>query len=97
MKIKDDLVLQGMTQAEADVIEYNTMGAFQTSDCNTHEYYIVKWTGNVYTLQEKYKCHAFDPPVTISEDELVFKAKFMTPMKKLPIGITRQTKQSLSW
>ena len=45
MKIKDELVLQGMTQAEADEIEYNTMGAFQTSDKNTHGYYIVKWTG----------------------------------------------------
>ena len=54
MKIKDELVLQGMTQASADDIECNTMGAFQTSDKNTHGYYIVKWTGNAYTLQEKY-------------------------------------------
>ena len=82
MKIKDDLVLQGMTQAAEDEIEYNTMGAFQTSDKNTHGYYIVKWTGNAYTLQEKYKCHAFYPPVIIPEGELVCKAKFMTPMKK---------------
>ena len=51
MKIKDDLVLQGMTQAAADEIEYNTMGAFKTSGCSTHECYIVKWTGNAYTLQ----------------------------------------------
>ena len=50
------------------------MGAFQTSDKNTHGYYIVKWTGNAYTLQEKYKCHAFDPPVIIHEGELVCKA-----------------------
>ena len=82
MKIKDELVLQGMTQAAADEIEYNTMGAFQTSDKNTHGYYIVKWTGNAYTLQEKYKCHAFNPPVIIPEGELVCPAKFMTPMKK---------------
>ena len=46
MKIKDELVLQGMTQAAEDEIEYNTMGAFKTRDCNTHGYYIVKWTGN---------------------------------------------------
>ena len=52
MKIKDELVLQGMTQAAAEDIEYNTMGTFQTSKLNTHGYYIVKWTGNVYTLQE---------------------------------------------
>ena len=97
MKIKDELVLQGMNQAEADKIGYNTMGAFQTSDKNTHGYQIVKCTGNAYTLQEKYKCHAFDPPVIIPEGEPVCKAKFMTPMKKNPIGITRQTKQSLSW
>ena len=38
-----------MTQAAADDIEYNTMGEFQTNDCNTHGYYIVKWTGNAYT------------------------------------------------
>ena len=82
MKIKDELVLQGMTQAAADEIEYNTMGAFQNSDCNTHGYYIVKWTGNAYTLQEKYKCHAFYPPVIITEGELVCLAKFMTTMIK---------------
>ena len=51
MKIKDELVLQGMTQEAADDIEYNTMGAFQTSDCNTHRYYSVKWKVNSYTLQ----------------------------------------------
>ena len=63
-------------------IEYNTMGAFQTSDKNTHGYYIVKWTGNAYTLQEKYKCHALDPAGIIPEGEQVCKAKFMTPTKK---------------
>ena len=82
MKINDELVLQGTTQAEADEIEYNTMGAFQTSDKNTHGYYIFKWTGNANTLQEKYKCHAFDPPVIIPGGELVCTAKFMTPMIK---------------
>ena len=58
------------------------MGAFQTSDCSTHGYYIVKWTGNAYTLQEIYKFHEFNPPVMISKGELVFPDKFMTPMKK---------------
>ena len=86
-----------MTQAAADEIEYNNMGAFQTSNKNTHGYYIVKWTGNAYTLQGKYKCHAFNTPDIIPEGELVCPAKFMTPIKNLPIGITRQTKQSLSW
>ena len=46
MKIKDEIVLQGMNQAAADNIEYITMGAFQTSDKNTHGCYIVKWTDN---------------------------------------------------
>ena len=82
MNIKDELVLHIMTQAAADDIEYNTMGAFQTSDCNTHGYYIVKWTGNAYTLQGKYKRHSFDPPIIISEGELVCPDKFMTPMIK---------------
>ena len=82
MKIKDEIVFQGMTQAAADNIEYNTMGAFQTSDCNIHGYHIVKWTDNAYTLQEKYKCHALDPPVIITEGELVCPDKFMTPMIK---------------
>ena len=82
MKIKDELVLQGTNQASADEIEYNTMGAFQTSACNTNAYYIVKWIGNAYTLQEKYKRHEFNPPVIIPEGELVFPAKFMTPMEK---------------
>ena len=55
-----------MTQAAGDDIEYNNMDAFKTSNCNNHGYYFVKWTGNAYTLQEKYKCHAFDPPVMIT-------------------------------
>ena len=37
---------------------------------------------NAYTLQEKHKCHAFDPPVIIPEGELVCPAKFMNPMIK---------------
>ena len=86
-----------MAQVAADEIEYNTTGTFQTSDCNTHGYYIVKCTGNAYTLQEKYKCHAFNPPVISPKGELVCPVKFMNPMKKNPIGITSQTKQSLSW
>ena len=52
MKTKYELVLHGMNQAAADKIEYNNMGELQTSDCNTHRNYIVKWTGNAYTLQE---------------------------------------------
>ena len=60
------------------------MSAFQASECNTHGYYIVKWTGNAYTLQGEYKCHAFNPPVIIPEGELVFPSKFMTPMIKTP-------------
>ena len=82
IKIKDEIVLKGMTHAAADNIEYNNLGVFQTSDKNTHGYCIVKWTGNAYTLQEKYKCHAFDLPVINTEGELVCKAKFMTPMQK---------------
>ena len=74
--------MQGMNHALAEKIEYNTMGAFQSSEKNTHVYYIVKWTGNAYTLQGKYKCNALDPPVIISEGELVCPAKFMTPMKR---------------
>ena len=41
MKIKDELVLNGMTRSSVDKIEYNTIGAFQTSDSNTPGYYIV--------------------------------------------------------
>ena len=54
MKIKDELVLHGMIWAAADEIEYNTIGAFQTSYSNMPGYYIVIWTGNSYTLQEIY-------------------------------------------
>ena len=61
MKIKDEIVLHGITQVAADNIEYNIMGEFQTSNCNTHGYYIVRCTVNAYTPQEKYKCHAFNP------------------------------------
>ena len=82
MKIKDEHVLQGITQAAADEIEYNNAGAFQISNCNTHGYYIVKWTGNAYTQQEKYKCHAFNNPFIIPEGELFCPAKFMTPLEK---------------
>ena len=82
MKIKDELVLNGMTRSSVDKIEYNTIGAFQTSDSNTPGYYIVWWTGNAYTLQEQYTCHAFNPTVIIPEGELFFPAKFMIPMIK---------------
>ena len=72
MKIKDDLVLHGTTQASEDEIEYNIIGEFKTSDSNTLVYYIVQWTGNAYNLPEKYTYHAFNPPVIIPEGELFF-------------------------
>ena len=53
MNIKDRLFLHSMNWAESDKIEYNTIGSFQTSDSNTSVYYIVRWTGNAYNLQEK--------------------------------------------
>ena len=58
------------------------MSALQTIDSKTPGYYIVQWTVNAYTLQGKYTCRAFDPPVIIPEGELFFPAKFMTPMRK---------------
>ena len=51
MEIKDEIVLSGMNLAAADDIENNTIGEFQNSDSNTPGYYIVRWKGNVYTLQ----------------------------------------------
>ena len=96
MEIKDELVLNGKTWSASDNIEYNTIGAFQTSNSNTPGYYIVWWTGNAYTLQEKYTCHEFDPPVIIPEGELVCPSKFMTPMRKFSIGFTIQMRQFLS-
>ena len=53
MEIKDKFVLHGMTWVETDNIEYNTIGAFQTSDINTPIYYIVQWKGNAYNLQKR--------------------------------------------
>ena len=67
MEIKDELVLNVMTQAAAYKIEYNNIGAFQTINSNTPGYYIFQWTGNAYTLQEKYTWHSFNPPVIIPE------------------------------
>ena len=52
MEIKDKLVMNGMTWVEADESEYNTIGAFQISNSNTPGYYIFRWIGNAYTLQE---------------------------------------------
>ena len=53
MEIKYELVLHVMTWKAVYEIEYNTIGALQTSDSNTPGYYIIRWTGNEYTLQEK--------------------------------------------
>ena len=82
MNIKDDLVLHGMTWAAADYIEWNSIGAFQTSDIITPGNYLVLCKGNKYNLPENYTCHEFDPPILITEGELVCPAKFMTPMRK---------------
>ena len=82
MDSKYELVLHGMTWAAVDNIEYNTICAFQISNNNTPGYYIFRWTGNAYTLQKQYSYHAFDPPVTIPEVEIVCPDRFMTPMRK---------------
>ena len=73
MEIKDKLVLNSMTWEAADNIEYNTIDAVKTSNINTSGYYIVKWAGKAYNLQEQYTCHAFDPPVMVPEGKLFFR------------------------
>ena len=82
MDIKGHLVLAGISWASEDDIEYNTIGSFQTRDSDTPVYYIFRLTGNAYNLQEKNACHSFDPPVIITEGELVCTDKFMIPMRK---------------
>ena len=82
MNIKYEFVLHGMPQATTDEIEHNNIDSFKNRDSNIPGYYIVQWTGNVYNLQEKYTCHAFDHQVIITEGELAYPAKFMTPMRK---------------
>ena len=82
MEIEDELVLSGKTWSESEKIENNMIGAFQTSNSNIPGYYIFRCTGNAYTIQEPYTCHAFNPPVIISEGGLVCLDKFMTPMRK---------------
>ena len=97
MDIKYDLVLHAKNLESEYDIEYNNIGAFQTRDSNTPGYYIVRWTFNYYTLQGKYTCHSFDLPVITLGGEPVFPANFMTPIIKLPNGITIQLNQYLSW
>ena len=82
MQIKDELVLNGINWEEVGNIGYNIIGEFQNSDSNTTGYCIVQQTGNAYTLQEKYTCHALDPPVIIPEGKLVFPDNIMAPMRK---------------
>ena len=48
MEIKDELDLNSKTWETEDDIEYNTIGAFQTSDSNTPGFFW--WTFNPYTL-----------------------------------------------
>ena len=82
MDIKDGILLNRMTWASADEIEYNTIVAFQTCNSNTSGYYIAWWIVNEYTLQEKYTCYAFNPLVIIPEGELFCLDKFITAMRK---------------
>ena len=56
MDIKDKIFLHVMNWSAEDQIEYNTIDAFLNSNSNTPVYYIIQWTGNAYTLQEKYTC-----------------------------------------
>ena len=82
MEIKDELVLNGMTWSASDNIEYNTIGAFQTTNSNTPGYYIVRFTGHAFNRQEQYTCHSFDPQVIFPGGELVFPAEFIALTRK---------------
>ena len=84
------------TDLEIYHMEYNTSGTFQTSNSNMPLCYIFRWTGNTYTLQQQYTFHEFNSP-GIPEGEIVFPTMFMTLMRKFPIGINIQMKQSIIW
>ena len=55
MEIKDELVLHGMSWAAADDIEYNTIGAFKTSDRTRLD--IIFFNGQVMNITYRKNIH----------------------------------------
>ena len=59
------------------------MGAFFTEDYDIYGYYLVKWLGTPYTLQENCVNNNFVPPIVMKAEQIIFKAEYFNP---IPMG-----------
>ena len=64
----------------ADKIVDEDVGAVSTSDENTDGYYLVKWCGNPYTLQENLVNTTFSDNQVIEQGEMVCDAVYYNPV-----------------
>ena len=64
-------VIEVYSDAMAEKIKADDVGSFFTEDEETDGYYLVKWLGTPYTLQENHVNNDFVPPIVMQAGQMV--------------------------
>ena len=64
-----EVSLSGVENGMAEMVKVVNYCSFYVDD---HDdcFYVVRWTGLPYTLEEEIPLHEYDPPITIKEGEI---------------------------
>ena len=76
-----DNALEYLTCQILKGVKIGNYGAFETADQSVSSgYCVVKWTSELYELQENTQLYDYIPPVTVNAGEFVANAQCMNPV-----------------
>ena len=77
------VVLDGISENAASLVQYGNYGAINTTDTMRMGYYEIEFVSEAYTLQDDTTCNG----KTISVGELVFKVQYLSYIQENKSGI----------
>jgi hypothetical protein len=82
------MLLENVATMMAETIVEDGFGAFLTNDPDVEGYYMVKWAGTPYTLQEDVILAEYTPNIKILVGELVCDACYFNPVPRARLWYT---------
>ena len=82
------IVVQSTSREIATKIKEGGIGAFSTDDPDADGYYVVKWIGEPFSLEEACTLDSFDPPQNFKRGELVVYATYFNKVERAPFWYT---------
>lgn len=89
-----DVVLDSIARDHQVNISADNIGAFHTDDPDTEGYYLVRWIGEPYNIEQDTELTDFDPPMILQSGELVCDAIYFNTVPRANHWYTPSTNRT---